>query len=101
MDNLLVAKSVYIGLLSFGIKITKTVHTEKGDDIYISVPETSYHYNAKNEQMAGAVLAQRFKEMLKDFNIPFNNVLFKIRKGEHWTEADKEWTINEMKSSLF
>ena len=78
-------EAAYIVWMSFGIVLDKVNESVNSLEMYISVPSSSYHYDANNNQMAGDFLAKRFKTVLTEIGIKRLTVKYKIR-NEHWTE---------------
>lgn len=85
----------------FGLQIEKSNETQERLEIYISVPETSYHLNANQEQMAGVVLAKRFKAVMNDMGIKKLVVKSRIRKGDHWTPEKAKNAEEQMKHNIY
>ncbi|WP_300944383.1 hypothetical protein [uncultured Duncaniella sp.] len=84
---------------AYGLNLVKEVEDKENNRLilFIDVPETSDKLNAHGEQMAGDVLARRFKEVLTEQGLRVQ-VRRRIIKGLHWTEEigksvmDKELT---------
>ena len=89
---------VWAGL---GLQIEKHNETTEYLEIYISVPETSYHTNAHKEQMAGAVLAKRFKTVMNDMGLKKLIVKSRIRKGDNWTPEKAKNAEEQMKHDIY
>lgn len=72
---------------AYGLNLVKEVEDKENNRLilFIDVPETSDKLNAHGEQMAGDVLARRFKEVLTEQGLRVQ-VRRRIIKGLHWTE---------------
>lgn len=92
-----------VGLQSYGVIFEG--HEEKDDGtviVKISVPETSYHVNAKGQEMASDILAKRAKKALKqDCKISNLVLLSRVRKGEHWTKEQSDAVIKNNSNLIF
>lgn len=86
---------------SLGLRIEKSNETPEHLEIYISVPETSYHLNINKEQMAGMTLAKRFKTVMNDMGIKKLVVKSRIRKGDNWTKEKAKAAEEQMKYEIY
>lgn len=86
IDRAMIGKVALITWAKFGIKIEKVNESSETTEIFISVPEHSYHCNVNGEEMSGAFLARRFKTVLTDFGVDNAYIKFRIRSDESWTE---------------
>jgi len=84
-----------------GLEIEKHNETPEYLEIYISVPETSYHTNVNKEQMAGMVLAKRFKTAMNDMGLKKLIVKSRIRKGDNWTKEKAKHAEEQMKHEIY
>lgn len=94
-------EGVTIAWAGFGVKTENIEETTESLTIYISVPETSDHRNVRDEMMAGDRLAKRFKEAMAEMGVKRLIVKYRIRKGDHWTDAKKEAAEIEMRKSIY
>lgn len=92
-----------VGLQSYGVIFEGNEEKDDGTLVVkISVPETSYHVNAKGQEMAGDVLAKRAKKALKqDCKISNLVLLSRVRKGEHWTKEQSDAVIKNNSNLIF
>ena len=86
IDRAMIGKVALITWARFGVKIEKVNELSETLEIFISVPEHSYHCNVNGKEMSGAFLARRFKTALADFGVDNAHVKFRIRSDESWTE---------------
>lgn len=89
---------VWAGL---GVVIEKLQESTESLMVYISVPERSYHRDAKDEEMSGMHLAKRFSDVLKEMGLKHILVKARIRKGESWTEAMCNNAERKMKKEVY
>ncbi len=54
-----IGSAIAITWAKFGLKIEKTIENQDMLEIYISVPERSFHQNASGEEMSGMTLAKK------------------------------------------
>lgn len=78
-------EAVYIVWASFGVQIEKVNESIDNLEIFISVPKSSYHNDVQGNEMAGDLLAKRFKDKMKDMGVKRLTVRYRIR-NEFWTE---------------
>ena len=78
-------EAVYITWMSFGVIFEKINESVDNLEFYISVPSSSYHRDANNNQMAGDFLAKRFKTVLSEMGVKRLTVKYRIR-NEYWTK---------------
>jgi len=92
-----------VGLQSYGVSFEGNEEKDDGTLVVkISVPETSYHINARGQEMAGDVLAKRAKKALKqDCKISNLVLLSRVRKGEHWTKEQSDAVIKNNSNLIF
>lgn len=94
-------EAMMITWAGFGLRIEKTQESTESLVIYISVPEHSYHKNAKGEEMSGMTLAKRFKTTMTDMGIKRLTVKSRIRAGENWTKENSEAAELEMRKTIY
>lgn len=94
-------EGMMLALAGFGVELENMIETVDELTIYISVPEHSYHKNDKNEEMAGMVLAKRFKKTLTKLGVKRLTVKSRIRKGEMWTKEMANDAEMKMKQTLY
>lgn len=85
----------------YGLRIEKENESVNSLEIYISVPERSYHLDVHNEEMAGIYLARRFKTALLDMGVKRLTVKSRVRKGEQWTETMAKDAEKQMKQAIY
>ena len=85
----------------FGVKIEKENETQDMFEIYISVPERSFHRNVNNEEMAGRTLAKRFKDVLTEMGVKRLVLKSRTRHGEVWTKELADEAELNMRRKLF
>lgn len=92
-------KGILLGLSGMGVKILDIEDTY--DELYIkvSVPEFSYHVDAKGNEMSGKLLIKRLQKKLS-FIHPNPRLDGTIRMGETWTDSDKKAAEEDMKRQL-
>lgn len=97
----MISEAAMITFSGFGLKIENSIETYDMIKVYISVPESSFKHNKDGVCMCGEFLARKFKDYLILLGVKNLKVMFKIRKGEHWTQemANEEEAI--MKKLLF
>lgn len=78
-------EAVYIVWASFGVQIEKVNESVDNLEIFISVPQSSYHNDVHGNEMAGDLLAKRFKDKMKDMGVKRLTVRYRVR-DEYWTE---------------
>lgn len=81
-----IGTAMMITWAGLGVTIDRDNETADGIEVYISVPEHSYNRNHAGEEMAGDVLAARFKSSLAELGVKRLTVRYRIRTGERWTE---------------
>ena len=94
-------EAMLISWAGFGLRIEKHNETPEYLEIYISVPETSYHLNVHKEQMTGMTLAKRFKTAMNDMGIKKLVVKSRTRKGDNWTEEKAKAAEEQMKYEIY
>lgn len=100
MDNLM-AKGILLGLAQLGLRIEADKVSDDGIEIiYISVPERSYNLNVHGEEMAGRLLAKRFKDKLINLRSNDTIVKWKTRTGEYWTKELAQIEEEKMKKAM-
>lgn len=80
-------EAVYIVWASFGVVIEKINESVDTLEIFISVPKSSYHYDVHGKEMAGDVLAKRFKDKMKGMGVKRLTVRYRVR-DEYFTEQN-------------
>lgn len=78
-------EAIYIVWMSFGVEIEKINESVDNLEIFISVPKSSYHNNVHGNEMAGDILAKRFKDKMKGIGVKRLTVRYRVR-DEYWTE---------------
>lgn len=78
-------EAIYIVWASFGVVIEKINESVDNLEIFISVPKSSYHNDVHGNEMAGNLLAKRFKDKMKDMGVKRLTVRYRVR-DEYWTE---------------
>lgn len=90
MNNELMAKSILLGMRSFGVEIQNC--WKVGNEIHfeVTVPEFSDHLDVHGNEMSGKLLIKRLEK--KMFPNEFYKVVIHgtIRNGETWTKADAD-----------
>lgn len=81
-----IGTAMMITWAGLGVTIDRDNETAEGIEVYISVPEHSYNRNQAGEEMAGDVLAARFKSALAELGVKRLTVRYRVRIGERWTE---------------
>lgn len=108
MNSGMMGQAILITYAEMGVMIDKFDDVNEGAILLFTVPKTSYHIDAKGEQMAGKHLASRVKHTLEDFGVVFADIRYHIR-DEHWDVAKaqaakreaykdmgyKDWQINK------
>lgn len=94
-------EAMMITWTGFGIKIEQQNETQESLEIYISVPEHSFDFNVKREEMAGKILAKRFKTILTDMGVKRLVLKYRIRQGEYWTKEMKDRAELDMRRMLY
>lgn len=93
--------AVMITWAGFGLKIERTEESTESLVVYISVPEHSYRKNAQDEEMAGMVLAKRFKTVMTEMGVKRLTVKSRIRVGESWTKEMFHAAELEARKAIF
>lgn len=88
-----IGSAIAITWAKFGLKIEKTIENQDMLEIYISVPERSFHQNASGEEMSGMTLAKMGVKRL--------TVKSRIRIGEVWTKELSDEAELNMRKQLF
>lgn len=89
-------KAMYHGVMrelhGFGVRVDKMYEGMVPPTVYISVPESSELKTITPESIdiAGKYLASKFKDTVNTLFIKDAIVKVKIRKGETWTETDRQ-----------
>lgn len=96
-----IGSAIAITWAKFGLKIEKTIENQDMLEIYISVPERSFHQNASGEEMSGMTLAKRFKTTLVEMGVKRLTVKSRIRIGEVWTKELSDEAELNMRKQLF
>ena len=78
-------ESIYIVWMSFGVVIEKINESVDSLEVFISVPKSSYHKDVHGNEMAGDILAKRFKDKMKGIGVKRLVVRYRVR-DEYWTE---------------
>jgi len=94
-------EAMMISWASFGVRIEKQRESIYSLEIYISVPEHSYILNADGEEMAGEILAKRFKTVLTDIGVKRLTVKYKVRAGESWSEKLAKDAEIQMRKTIY
>lgn len=89
-----------ISWAGFGVRIVKEVEHDGRIEIYITVPEHSYRRNVDGEEMAGRVLAKRFKTTITEMGVTGLIVKFRTR-SENWTKEMGEKAEKDMMQAMF
>ena len=89
-----------ISWAGFGVCIVKEVEHDGRIEIYITVPEHSYRRNVDGEEIAGRVLAKRFKTALTEMGVTGLTVKFQIRP-ENWTKEMGEKAEKDMMQAMW
>lgn len=100
-SDCVIGEAMMISWAGYGIRIERQNETFDALEIYISVPEHSFHLNAYQEEMAGKLLAKRFKEVIQDMGIKRLIVRFRIRQGEYWTKEMADTAELDMRKSIY
>lgn len=69
----------------FGLRIEGRSEDRGVPVILISVPERSCRTNTRGEEIAGDVLAKRFRTALSDAGFRSTILKSRIRRGEYWS----------------
>lgn len=87
---------------AYGLNLVKEVEDKENNRLilFIDVPETSDELNVHGEQMAGDVLARRFKEILTEQGLRVQ-VRRRIIKGLHWTKEIRKSVMNKELTEQF
>lgn len=64
-----IGNAMAITWAGFGLRIEKTTETQDMLEVYISVPESSFHRNVDGDEMSGVTLAKRFKTTLTEMGV--------------------------------
>lgn len=96
----MIGEAAMIAFSGFGLRIEDSTETYDMFKVYISVPESSFQYNKDGVCMCGEFLAKKFKDYLALLGVKNQKVMFKIRKGEHWTQEMANEEENLMKRLL-
>lgn len=78
-------KAMLIAYAEIGVHIDKCCNTDAGVVLLFSVPQNSYHKDAKNIEMSGKHLASRVKKTLEEAGVVFADCRYKTR-NEYWSE---------------
>lgn len=89
MNNNMIGRAMLITYAEMGVMIDKFDNVDEGIILLFTVPKSSYHIDAKGEQMAGKHLASRVKHTLEAMGMVFANIRYHIR-DEHWDTAKAE-----------
>lgn len=101
-DNVsVIGNAIAITWAGFGLRIEKTTETQDMLEVYISVPESSFHRNVNGDEVAGATLAKRFKSSLIEMGVKRLTVKSRIRCGEAWTKELADEAELNMRKQLF
>ena len=82
-------EAVLISLAGVGLTFDKVDETQESLTMYISVPSSSYHVDARGREMSGDYLAKRVKQTMVEMGVKRLTVKYRIR-NEHWTKEKKE-----------
>ena len=82
----MLGKAALIVFAEFGVEIDNLIEDNGCVKAYISVPEYSFRYDSNNNCMCGEFLAKKFKDYMVMMGIKNFKTMFKIRKGEYWTQ---------------
>lgn len=93
-------EAVYIVWASFGVEIEKINESVDNLEIFISVPKSSYRNDVHSNEMAGAHLAKRFKDTMKDIGVKRLTVRYRVR-NEHWTEQMYKDAIVKARQTIY
>lgn len=93
--------AVMIALAGLGVKFEREIENTDGLVVYISVPEHSYQFDANGVEMAGTVLARRYKRTMEDMGVKRLTVKSRTRSGETWTRDMRATAELDMKKHLF
>ena len=91
-----IGETMIIGLVGMGVRIEKNDLDQ--NRIYISIPEYSVDYEESSRIQNPETFAKRVKAVIRE--IIGNDdlrVLYKVRKGEHWT---REQGVEDAKELL-
>lgn len=95
------AATILIVWKQLGLNVERINESEKSLEIYISVPEHSYRFNSKGEEMSGDVLARRFKTAMQEMGVKRLTVKSRTRIGEFWTEEMGKQTGIDTRKGLY
>lgn len=96
-----IGEAMMITWAGFGLRIEGQNESDESLEIYISVPESSYHFNKNQEEMAGMLLAKRFKQVLTEMGVKRLTVKVRVRRGERWTKEMQEDAELNMRKELY
>lgn len=96
-----IGNAMAITWAGFGLRIEKTTETQDMLEVYISVPESSFHRNVDGDEMSGVTLAKRFKTTLTEMGVKRLTVKSRIRCGEVWTRELADEAELNMRKQLF
>lgn len=94
-------KAMMITWAGLGIIIERENETEDVLEVHISVPEHSCINNSNGAEMAGKILAARFKAILVEMGVRRLVVKYRVRSGECWTDDMKKDAEINMRKSIF
>ena len=94
-------EAMMITLAGFGLKIENQIETPEKFEVYISVPEHSFVRNADQEEMAGMILAKRYKQVMRSIGMSQLVVKSRVRHGEYWTKDMANEAETNMKTMLY
>ncbi len=96
-----IGDAIAITWTRFGVRVEKTIEAQDMLEIYISVPESSFHRNVNGDEMSGVTLAKRFKATLTEMGVKRLTVKSRIRRGEVWTKELADEAELNMRKQLF
>lgn len=100
MTKGLLGKAMLLAWAELGVVVEKYNETSGNPELYISVPEHSYHTDATNNEMAGMYLAKAIKRTFVEMGAKDVILKAKIRKGEHWTKEMGKVAYTEMENAI-
>lgn len=96
-----IGEAMMLTWAGFGMIIEKQNETRESLEVYISVPEHSFEVDAEQTEMAGEVLAKRFKTVLTDMGVKRLIVKYRVRPGEYWTPEMRRNAELDMRRTLY
>ena len=94
-----IGETVVIGLVGMGVRIEK--HDSDQNRIYISIPEYSADYKEGSRIQNPEAFAKRVKAVIREMiGNDDLRVLYKVRKGEHWTREQGVAAAEELLGAI-